>query len=708
MDVVRRYSLLASASLLGLVAMLGAVSTRPPMSASAATRLALGTRYFDSTVVLARTAAPRGARGDALTVSLGYLERLRVGAGDPFRLADEALHDPRVDPWLGERVSWALLGRTLRGDAYVIDPLVFLGADGREAPAEAQLALIERTVRGASDPRAGELAVRLAYLIAAGKGVVNGATVEVATEAAALVRDRELAARDVRTLLADASERREDVMTLLAERRASRAFEVERPALSPIGSDLRIEAMNAVPGIVRALDTLDRIHVTPTSAARVSILNARFASRLAALGREEPPRAQVVVTERSRGVRGVPPTNEETLVAKAALVQGEDSTNRAERLGLLASVVALRTYAQSTPWFVGDPGPDDMDLAAEFGLAGVSFSRSVPDAWRPYFRRELQASLRDMAVVFPAASFAGLRVSFGTSDLPDSALAMHDPRTRTLQLDVFTSSGTVAHELSHDLDYQTSRMLFAAGGYSTDRAMTEKRGPLAASVRGLANARLMRPVGASSGAMSDRPAELFARGSDWFVASMLALHGRNNGFLTAVQDASIAGYAAGLPSAVGLAGSSSLLATLDQMTFVPDSARAAFESEWSDPAVVDPTLVIRRVLETPISWRSIWQGRASRTPLPPAPLSACLDETTPESRARSRLFMLAVDARAQGVVARRLRYRPMMVGNVQELTDAARAAIVSEVRGAMGSQGVVPAAPASFRSTVTSCSTISR
>src|SRR3954464_8889496 len=54
MDVVRRYSLLATASLLGLVAMLGAVSTRPSMSATAATRLERGTRYFDSTVVLAR------------------------------------------------------------------------------------------------------------------------------------------------------------------------------------------------------------------------------------------------------------------------------------------------------------------------------------------------------------------------------------------------------------------------------------------------------------------------------------------------------------------------------------------------------------------------------------------------------------------------------------------------------------------------------
>src|SRR6185503_6319785 len=260
MDVVRRYSLLATASLLGVAVMIGAVNDRPSMSASAATRLARGTRYFDSTVVLARNAAPRGARGDALTVGLGYIERLRIGAGDPFRLADEALHDPRIDPWLGERVTWALLGRTLRRDAYVVDPSVLDGigpwsASGVGAIGEAHLALIDRAVRSASDPRAGELSVRLAYLIAAGKGTVSSASVPIATQVAALVRDRELALRDTRALLADASERHEDVMTMLVDRRASRSFDVEQPTLAPMTSSLRVEAMNAVPALVNALDT---------------------------------------------------------------------------------------------------------------------------------------------------------------------------------------------------------------------------------------------------------------------------------------------------------------------------------------------------------------------------------------------------------------------------------------------------------------------
>ena len=168
--------------------------------------------------------------------------------------------------------------------------------------------------------------------------------------------------------------------------------------------------------------------------------------------------------------------------------------------------------------------------------------------------RELRDGLRDMQEVFPALSVVGLNVAFGTTGLPDSALAMHDPRTRTLQLTINTSSGTVAHELAHDLDWQTSRRMFArAGGYSTDRAVRELHGALATSVRGLgrvavdapgARQRFRRPV-------SDRPAELFARGVDWFTSSSFAARGRSNGFLSAVQDASLPGYAAGLPAASG-------------------------------------------------------------------------------------------------------------------------------------------------------------
>jgi len=127
MDVVRRFSLLVTASLLALAALLGSVRSRPAISDAAAGRLARATAYFDSTIVLARNATPRGPRGDALALGITYLERARLGLSSPFRLVDQAIHDPRLDASMRQRVGWALLGRLRRGDTYVVDPAVLDG-----------------------------------------------------------------------------------------------------------------------------------------------------------------------------------------------------------------------------------------------------------------------------------------------------------------------------------------------------------------------------------------------------------------------------------------------------------------------------------------------------------------------------------------------------------------------------------------------------
>lgn len=737
MDVVRRISLLASGGLLAIVALFGSAHTNRAMSDSAATQLATSTQYFDSTIVLARNARPQGARGDALAVALTYLERLRLGLASPFFLADEALEDPRLDYAMHSRVAWALLGRLRRGDAYVIDPAVLDGLgpwtqDGRGATGAAHLELIERAIRSASDPRAGELAVRLAYMIAAGQGSVATSSVAVAAQVAALVRDQVLAEGDLRALLADAREERVDVMTLLVSRRASRSFKVEQPALLPLDAALRTEAMDQAPALVRALDTLERVatgRARTTPVASASVLGEAFARRAAALAAWRPPLAQVVVTLRSHPESDVFASNDESLAATYAPLSDEpDSSRRLDALAVLSSAVALRTRAQSTPWFAGDPAPTVLDLTTEFGLADVSFAASVPAPWRPYYLRELADGLRDMQAVFPALSLNGLNVTFGTATLRDSALAMHDPRTRTLQLSVATSGGTLAHEVSHDLDWQTARRLFADGrGYSTDRAMHDQRGPLASSVSTLAaEARLFRWYsGGPSAVPGDRPAEVFARSADWFVASALALHGRSNGFLTAVQDAMLPGYAAGPPVAIGAAGATSLLSAIEQMTYVPDSLRASFEASWSDPSVVDPVVMVRRVLETPVSWRGVWQrvGHTAVT-LPAGNVPACLPANTPEARARERLLVLAVDARARGAAIRRARfYSPTaradwaraLLGNPpwrsdldEGLLESLRASVIAELANESSAQGVVPVVPGAFRASAESCVASSR
>jgi len=335
--------------------------------------------------------------------------------------------------------------------------------------------------------------------------------------------------------------------------------------------------------------------------------------------------------------------------------------------------------------------------------------------------------LRDMQEVYPALAFTGLHVEFGTSSLPDSALAMHDPRSRTLELSIETSGGTLAHELSHDLDWQTAQRMFAvAGGYSTDRATRENRGALAASMRGLAAARVVHPTsGGAPPASADRPAELFARGSDWFTASVLAQQGRMNGFLTAVQDASFSGYAAGVPSAVGAAGVASLSAAIDQMTFVPDSVRDAFVSQWADPEVADPVLLVRRVLETPVSWRGTWHRNPPIISTLPAPKAeVCVAESSDEAKARESLLALAVDVRARTAAWRRARYRPNSLQpetangvlgiapwtteSGERVVEALRSAIVADLSANVSNQGLLPVVPAIFRSNASSCAAVSR
>jgi hypothetical protein len=217
---------------------------------------------------------------------------------------------------------------------------------------------------------------------------------------------------------------------------------------------------------------------------------------------------------------------------------------------------------------------------------------------------------------------------------------------------------------------------------------------------------------------------LFARSADWFVASMLALQGRSNGFLSAVEDPLLAGYAAGAPAAVGTVGVTSLLDALDQMTYVSDTARATFAAAWADPETLDPTILVRRVLETPVAWRFAW-ARPNRAALPSSlqPVVCSLGSSA-EAKARRHLLSLAVDARARGALMRRAKFFPAsmrydwvnsVIGSApwnHELGDALEASfrmsVVNDLSMALSAQGVVPLVPAIFRSSDASCSAIER
>ncbi len=88
------------------------------------------------------------------------------------------------------------------------------------------------------------------------------------------------------------------------------------------------------------------------------------------------------------------------------------------------------------------------------------------------------------------------------------------------------------------------------------------------------------------------------------------------------------------------------------------------------------------------------------------------------------MLALAIDARARGAAMRRARYAPIgmrtewtkaLLATPPWRTDvgdsvvaALRVAVVTELSNASWAQGVVPVVPATFRSSIASCSTIAR
>ena len=113
--------------------LLAGCQAEPPRDAADFSReLANGARY-------ARDLASRQqAAGDGLSrqevVAAGYLERLRLGMGSPFRLMEYALRDPRLTSQTRTPLVWALMEGTREGQAFRVDAqaLAPMGADARD------------------------------------------------------------------------------------------------------------------------------------------------------------------------------------------------------------------------------------------------------------------------------------------------------------------------------------------------------------------------------------------------------------------------------------------------------------------------------------------------------------------------------------------------------------------------------------------------
>jgi len=582
--------------------------------------LAAGARYVET------LAAPRPASAmtEQEVIAAGYMERLRLGLGSPFRLMEYVLRDPRLAPATRVPLAWALLDATRAGRGYELDPRALAriaGGSGDSAAARMHLELIEGAVRGARDPRSGELAVREAYRLATASRTVSPAAPALAASAAALARDRELARRDAARLLAHAARGGKHPFALLVEWRGARRFEVEAPPGAPRSSALeeaaseqalalvaRVEAVRGAgigapaardglprlrPAVARRLAKLARDHSYPTQSPVWIALN-RYEEQLrrAARGRAGT-RAAERLLERAR--------TEESLAAEhAVIVAAADPVREIVALIAAEAGVGMRAYAQEKVWYPGFPAPSTADLKREFGLRRVEFDRDVPLSWRPYYRRMLGNALADLEIALPSLDLRGAAFRFGATGKEGVALAIHDPHGRTIHLPPESGAGAIAHEVGHDLDWQVAHARYGTrAAYATEDAIRNGRGdPFATAVR-----RMPEPpeVPLRGGPelqrrYAQRPAEIFARTFDGYVAAALAERGRSNGYLTAAQDEFLGGHGLALLPGTRAEAAGPFMEMMTVASPLPEASRRVFVARWGAGRVPSGFEVASRIV----------------------------------------------------------------------------------------------------------------
>lgn len=676
-------------AVLGLLAGCAADPTAPPQAEREMRRA-----YRWTAGLVRQTAdAPAEEVPAEAAVALGYLERLRLGMGSSFRLVETALHDPRLPEEDRVRLAWALLRRTRDGEAYQVDPRalhpVDWGGSGLSVhDGPLHLALIEEAVEESDDPRGGELAVRMAYALSEAEGTLGPSALTLATRTAGLLRDRRLAREDAGALLDAAEEAGVSALQLLPSWRRERRFRVEAPLILPLGPEAEREAVRAVPRLMAQLrPTARKAPEHPAAPAR-EVLGPGAAARLAeeASRLDLPPQAPVAATLGAHRAYLLPTTlperiaverahflreavNEERFAAEYARLRAAGAGGPGAAVAALAVSVALRGLAQEAVWYPGFPAPTARELRERYALASLSFDRSVPEAWRPYYLRMLDESLRDMVRVFPTLTLKGLHVRFGELQRTD-ALATHSPRTRTITIPPRTGAGTLAHEVAHDLDWQAARLRYGTrSAYRTDRAVRAKRDYIAAALQELAPEPLEAPpAGTVTSSAQRRPTEVFARNVDWFVAASLAREGRSNGYLSAVQDRLLTGYASAAPPDPDGRSGEAIVRILDEVAAVPDGHRRWFLERYGSGRPPSALAVVEAVLGAPLPVEAPLEPAA---PHPPFGLRLSHAQGLPRTSAacasagwqgvlgsdplRREVAVLAARARARGLALEQAR-----------------------------------------------------
>jgi hypothetical protein len=372
-----------------------------------------------------------------------------------------------------------------------------------------------------------------------------------------------------------------------------------------------------LPRLIAALDSIREPAPRTRRERTMSEATAVAAAELAAR-RLSPPQAPVMVTmggfggyvvggARSAAARAARQAfvarsrGEESLVAEYARLRAVDEYPAEAALSLVTAAVALRPYAQERTWFTGDDSPSPAAVESKYGLAALEFDPGVPAAWRPYYARMFEDVIGDLTRVFPRLDVTGLRVRFGQSRMRERALALHDPLTRTVYFPLETSAGAMAHELAHDLDWQAARRRYGSrNSYRTDRSMRQYRDGLAATLDRMAGGGAAARRGVPQTAGGDRPTEAFARSVDWLVASALAKQGILNGYLSAVQDEWLTGYASATPPRRDAPQPDATMLAVREITDVAPNVISWFEASYGEQRRASLTEAVRRALMAPL------------------------------------------------------------------------------------------------------------
>ena len=622
---------------------------------------------FDDSLTSAVRRAPTSRVSFTSAIALGYLARAELGLGSPFRLVDLARTDPRLPIVWRSRVSQAILARLVH-DRHAMRAMpealgVALIADSGSG--RALLRVVDSVAALEGDSPLALEAIRIASAQASARGVLRPGAVPLLDAAALLAFDRTRARRDVERALTAASRGDGDVLQVIAQWRSERRFAVERPLLAEAAPSPRRIA-SRVPSMLGAIERAARHRDSTAAMTVVSPLPTNAASALGLLisVRARPTQPQVRLSVLDAAVVAVDhrtavtprvnqlllsATNEETLPMVVASASADSTLGPMLAAAALLASQGMRTLSQEAPFHPGTLALEPQQVAERLGLASLTFGKDVPTPWQPYYAREFATAVDALRDVFPRASFAGLNVRIGDKVLA-GALAVHDPRTRTLTLPLASGFGAVGHELMHDLDWQSARdYANREGTYATDNAWRGSRTqPIAAPLARLAE---FVPVGYTTAAYAveaRRPAELLARGADWFLAAALARQGRMNGALSAVQDGWIRGYASAAgPDAFG-DHSAALAALFDAMPTL--AVRAVVAPRNDAERAPDLGTIARAAWFTPMPGSDSLRSEAGLTLIPSAAGGAC------SPVARLRLAPMQATAReiADGFVEPRI------------------------------------------------------